>query len=89
MIKRVFSSHPKFKEIHFHSGLNLLIAERTESSTDKQTRNSAGKSSLIEIIHFIFGAQYDKLAFYNHDDFREHFFCIELEFEGESLVVSR
>lgn len=89
MIKRVFSSHPKFKNPNFHSEMNLLIVDKAEKSTIKQTRNSAGKSSLIEIIHFIFGADNDKGAFYNKEAFSNELFCLELEYAGISFVVSR
>jgi uncharacterized protein YydD (DUF2326 family) len=49
-----------FKRVEFHAGLNVLVADKTAASTQKQTRNSAGKTSLIEIIHFFFGADCDK-----------------------------
>ncbi len=60
MIKKISSSLSSFKEIEFHDGLNLLIAKKESGATDRQTRNRAGKSSLIEIIHFLFGADADK-----------------------------
>ena len=89
MIKKVFSSHTRFKNPTFNNGLNLLLVDMTEESTDKQTRNSAGKSSLIEIIHFIFGADNDKNAFYNKEVFCEDYFNIELEHSGKNVVISR
>ena len=89
MIKRVFSSHIKFRSPSFDNGLNLFIVEKTDESTDKQTRNSAGKSSLIEIIHFIFGSDNDKNAFYNKEAFSDDLFSVELELSGKSYVVSR
>lgn len=89
MIKRVFSTHTKFKAPCFHTEMNLLIVDKTEKSTVKQTRNSAGKSSLIEIINFIFGADNDKGAFYNKEAFADDLFCVELEYNGVSFVVSR
>ncbi len=89
MIKRVFSTHTKFRSPCFENGLNLFIVEKTDMSTDKQTRNSAGKSSLLEIIHFIFGSDSDKNAFYNREAFINDFFSVELELNGKSYVVSR
>jgi len=89
MIKRVFSSHTKFQSPTFNEGLNLLIVDMTDKSTDKQTRNSAGKSSLIEIIHFIFGADNDKSSFANKEVFCEEYFHVELEYFDKTVIVSR
>lgn len=89
MIKRVFSTNKKFKSPSFNSEMNLLIVEKTKKSTIKQTRNSAGKSSLIEIINFIFGADTDKSNFYNNEAFKNDLFSIELEYGNASFIVSR
>lgn len=53
MIKQIDSDLPTFKTLKFHQGLNVIIAKKTEDSSNKQTRNRAGKSSMIEIIHFL------------------------------------
>ena len=52
MIRTVSSSLPTFKTLTFTPGLNLLLADVAKTSTDRHTRNSAGKTSLVEIIHF-------------------------------------
>jgi uncharacterized protein YydD (DUF2326 family) len=56
MIQRIFSSLPTFKGLDFKSGLNVLIAQKEAGASDKQTRNRAGKTSLVEIIHFLTGS---------------------------------
>ena len=89
MIKRVFSTHLKFKAPSFYPEMNLLIVDKTEQSTAKQTRNSAGKSSLIEIVNFVFGADSDKGGFYNKEAFQDELFCVELLYDGISFIVSR
>lgn len=58
----------------FHAGLNVLLSDRTAGSTDKQTRNSAGKTSLIEVIHFLLGAECDKDSLFRLDELVEHTF---------------
>jgi hypothetical protein len=60
MIKSITSTIPTFKALTFGKGLNILLADLTEKSTDKQTRNSAGKTSMIEIMHFLMGSDADK-----------------------------
>lgn len=44
------SSVPVDGRMH-HEGLNFVLADVTAKSTEKQTRNSAGKTSIVEIIH--------------------------------------
>lgn len=62
MIRSVRSNHPDFKTVEFHSGFNVVLADRNVENTSerKHTRNGAGKSTLIEIIHFCLGAQVTK-----------------------------
>jgi uncharacterized protein YydD (DUF2326 family) len=56
VIHRVYSDLKSFKTLEFHNGLNIVLAEKTPQAGDKQTRNRAGKSSIIEIIHFLLAA---------------------------------
>ena len=58
MIHRIYSSLPTFKDLSLNPGLNVLIAEKSEGATREQSRNAAGKSSVLEIIHYL------ALAFY-------------------------
>lgn len=63
MILSITSTIPTFKSIEFHEGLNFVLADVTEASTAKQTRNSAGKTSLVEIVHFLLGSDAKRTAF--------------------------
>lgn len=56
MIRRIESDLPKFKNLAFKPGLNILLAEKSEGATDRQTRNRAGKTSAVEIVHFLLGS---------------------------------
>lgn len=53
MIVEISSTLETFKTLKFKNGLNILVAERHESSTAKETRNGTGKTSLIELVHFL------------------------------------
>lgn len=55
MIISISSDQKSFKEVNFKEGFNVILAERTEESTKKDSRNGLGKSTLIEIIHFCLG----------------------------------
>lgn len=52
MIEKIYSTLDTFEEIKLHKGLNILLADITKKSTDKDTRNGLGKTTFIEIIHF-------------------------------------
>ncbi len=78
-----------FKRVDFHSGLNVLVADKTASSTDKQTRNSAGKTSLIEIIHFLFGADCDKDSLFRTPALLPHRFEGTFDLPEGTFVVER
>lgn len=60
MILSIESSLPTFKTVRFHEGLNVLLSDKNRWVHRKKTRNSAGKTSLVEIIHFLLGADCDK-----------------------------
>jgi uncharacterized protein YydD (DUF2326 family) len=64
MIRALESDDPRFRTLEFGPGLNILLADRFDdgdesSSTTKQrrTRNGAGKSSFIDIVHFLLGGR--------------------------------
>ena len=56
MIKEISSNNPKFKTISFLQGFNIILADRSMNSTDKDSRNGLGKSSLLNVIHFLLGS---------------------------------
>jgi uncharacterized protein YydD (DUF2326 family) len=89
MIVSIESSLPTFKAVTFHSGLNVLLSDRTANSTDKQTRNSAGKTSLLEIIHFLLGADCEKDSLFRLPELAEHTFKGTFRIGGELFTVAR
>jgi uncharacterized protein YydD (DUF2326 family) len=89
MIKKISSSLSSFKEIEFHDGLNVLIAKKERGATERQTRNRAGKSSLIEIIHFLFGVRVDKKSLFKTALLINEYFSLDFDLKGEELEVKR
>ena len=59
MIKVISSSLQSFKTLTFSPALNVVLAERGVDSTPGHSENSAGKSSILEIIHFLLGSNTD------------------------------
>ncbi|MBV5287746.1 MAG: DUF2326 domain-containing protein [Methyloversatilis discipulorum] len=89
MIVSIESSLKTFKAVAFRSGLNVLLSDRTADSTNKQTRNSAGKTSLIEVIHFLLGADCEKDSLFRLDELVEHTFKGTFRIDGALLTVAR
>jgi len=89
MIHRIYSSLPSFKNMDFHSGLNVLIAEKSEGATSRQTRNRAGKTSLIEIVHFLTGGKIDEKTPFRAQELQDVTFGMEFDLSGETVNIER
>ncbi len=89
MIYRIFSSVPTFKALEFKSGLNLLIAQKESGASEKQTRNRAGKTSLIEIVHFLTGSKPARDSLFRAEALADYSFGIEFDLGRERTVAER
>ena len=89
MIHQVSSSLATFKSLDFKPGLNVLVAQRESGATDKQTRNRAGKTSLIEIIHFLTGADAKTDSLFRANQLVEESFGMTFDLAGEKTTVER
>lgn len=89
MIHRIFSSLHSFKALEFRPGMNILIAKKEEGATDKQTRNRAGKTSLIEIVHFLTGANAGKGSLFLSEEIRSETFGITFDLGGQKITARR
>ncbi|MBP7588915.1 MAG: DUF2326 domain-containing protein [Thermoanaerobaculia bacterium] len=89
MIRRIYSSLPKFKGLTFHPGLNILLADTTPEATERQTRNRAGKSSLTEVMHFLLGSSVDNDSIFRDAQLQEHSFGMEFDLASQSVTVER
>lgn len=89
MIHRIYSSLPSFKNLEFKQGLNVLLAEKSEGATNKQTRNRAGKSSLIEIVHFLTGAKVDEKSLFKAKELDNIFFGMDFDLADKLVKIER
>lgn len=89
MILSIDSTLSTFKSATFHQGLNVLLSDKSPASTDKQTRNSAGKTSLVEVIHFLLGADCDKDSLFRLDALVQHTFKGQFKIGGEEFLITR
>ena len=89
MILSIESDLPTFKPVNLKGGLNVLLSEKSPTSGDKHTRNSAGKSSLIEIIHFLLGANAGPKSLLRNPALIEFTFWGTFKIGGEIVTVAR
>ena len=89
MIYRTFSTLPSFKAMKFRPGLNIVLADKSPGATDRQTRNRAGKTSLIELIHFLTGANCAPDSIFRDEALLNHSFGLEWEVGGHRVSVER
>ena len=89
MILSVSSTLPSFKELTFRPGLNVLLSTRAEGSSEKKTRNSAGKTSVVELVHFLLGADCSPSDLFRKKALIEHTFEGTFRIAGREITVGR
>lgn len=89
MIHTITSDLSGFKPVVLRRGLNVILADRTPGATDRQTRNGAGKSSLVELVHFLLGASAGPDALFRTRALASATFHMTFDVDGERVTVSR
>lgn len=90
MIHNLFSTLPTFKNLgDLKPGLNVLLAQKTEGSTSKQTRNRAGKTSFIEAVHFLTGSEAGPDSIFRTPELAEYTFGMDFDLKDARTVVER
>ncbi len=64
MLHRLAADRASFRTLEFRPGLNILLATRNDGgeqdssrASERRSRNGAGKSSTIDLIHFLLGGK--------------------------------
>lgn len=90
MIHNLFSTLPTFKNLgDLKPGLNVLLAQKTEGATSKQTRNRAGKTSFIETVHFLTGSEAGPDSIFRTPELAEHTFGMDFDLKDARTVIER
>ncbi|MEP1079329.1 DUF2326 domain-containing protein [Leptolyngbya sp. PL-A3] len=89
MINAVFANRNSFKAVEFLPGFNVILADRAETSSARESRNGLGKSTLIEIIHFCLGSRTRKGTGLTVSALRGWAFSLRLTLAGREMVVTR
>lgn len=89
MILSIESSIPTFKTLTFKEGLNVLLADARDKASSGKTRNSAGKTSFVEIVDFLLGANCPKTSLFRAKALVDETFRGRFIVGGETLLVER
>lgn len=89
MIHRVYANKKSFHEVTFTEGLNVVLAEKDNASSNKNTRNGVGKTTLLEIIDFCLGAYVSKGKGLIIDQLADWEFGMEVTLAGCKVQVVR
>ena len=86
MIHRISSDQPTFRSVRFEPGFNVVLADRTEASSSKDSRNGLGKTTIVHIVHFCLGSDGAELAAPQLNDWA---FTLDLDLLGKLIRVTR
>ena len=89
MIRAVRCNDPLFKTVKFKEGFNVVLADRTSESSQKDSRNGLGKTTLIKIIDFCLGSSFTKDHPLKQKEVENWTFSLDLTFDGKDVTVSR
>ena len=62
---------------------------KTKGATTKQTRNRAGKTSFVELVHFLLGADAGRESIFRTPELLDHSFGMDFYLKSEHAVVER
>ena len=89
MIYRIWSDLESFKTIHLRTGLNILLADKSKDASSQQSRNGTGKTSLVEIIHFLFGSMPKPRGIFRGGALGDTTFYADVKIAGHRGTISR
>lgn len=88
MILKRFYSIPERVNITFKNGLNIICADISEKSTDKDSMNGAGKSTVLHLIDFCLLAALDE-RIKGSKDFKKFTFVLECQDRNNYYNIKR
>lgn len=88
MIRKIDADRASFRTLEFGAGMNILRADKTAGASNRDSRNGAGKTSFVELIHFLFGASVPPAGIFR-SELPNWRFEAELDVNGASTTVAR
>lgn len=94
MLHRLAADRDGFRTLNFRPGLNLILATRADgggadsgTANERRSRNGAGKSSIIDLVHFLLGGKAEGAL--TAAAVAEWNFSLEVDVGSERLEVTR
>jgi len=89
-ITKIYSNDKRFREVVFNDHFNVILGEiRQQKNLNKDSHN-LGKSTLLQLIDFMFLKEIDKNHFLKNKVFESHIFFMELLLnDGRHLTIRR
>ncbi len=88
MLIKLYANDQRFKPVIFKKGLNVILADRQQSSNDKDSRNGIGKTTFINILHFCLGSDLSKKVL-PIEEIRNWMFYLEFELCNKNIIAIR
>lgn len=83
------SNHRNFVPLHFRDDYNVVLADRDSASSEKDSRNGLGKTTLINIIHFCLCSRSAGEGIEKNPIFKEWEFTLEIEAGNGRYRITR
>lgn len=86
-INNIQANKSSFHDTTFNESLSVVLADVTEESTDKDSRNGLGKTLLVEIINFCLGSSVSDSL--DKPELKSWAFMLDVEISGANFTFKR
>lgn len=86
-INDIYANKESFRSATFKDVMSVVLADITEDSTDKDSRNGLGKTLLVEVINFCLGSGISSTL--SKDELKGWIFGLKVEINGASFNFER
>ncbi|CCQ44425.1 conserved hypothetical protein [Pseudarthrobacter siccitolerans] len=88
MLHEIYSDDDRFKTVVLRRGMNILLADKLVHSADTDSRNGAGKSSFVEILHYLLGMRSLTGSVLSNAALKSHSFGLRMDWPQRKERVS-